>query len=273
MFIYLAGSEPVESVLGIFYPGEAASFLLVLVLGLLLFNYVNRARKGLEIPSIRRMPGLDAIDEAIGRATEMGKPVLYGVGRGDVTAPDTLATMPLLEHVTMRCAAYDTDIIQVNAKFVVYGIADEVVRQAYLRADKPDLYNPDNVRWYTDSQYGFAAATAATMRRELPAANLMFGHYMAESIIIGETGASLEMMQVGGTTNVLQIPFLVATCDYTLLAEEFHAASAYVSQDPPLVASIAALDQVKVALVILMVIGSILATFDSHDWLVELFHY
>ena len=242
-------------------------------LGLLLLNYVNRARRGLPIPSIRRMPGLDAIEEAIGRATEMGKPVLYGVGRGDVTAPDTLATLPLLEHVTMRCAAYDTDLIQINARFVVYGIADEVIRQAYLRADKRELYNPDNVRWYTDSQYGFAAATAACMRRELPAANLMFGHYMAESIIIGETGATLGMMQVGGTTNVLQIPFLVATCDYTLLGEEFHAASAYVSQAPPLVASIAALDRVKVALVILMALGSLLATFDSHEWLVNLFLY
>ena len=36
------------------------------------------------IPALRRLPGIDAIEEAIGRATEMGRPVLFIPGINDI---------------------------------------------------------------------------------------------------------------------------------------------------------------------------------------------
>ena len=104
--VILAASDVPESVLGIFYPGEVASFFLVLALGALIMYYVGRARKGLPVPEIRKISGLEAIDESIGRATEMGKPVLYNIGMGDITNADTLASLPILEYVTKTCAKY-----------------------------------------------------------------------------------------------------------------------------------------------------------------------
>ena len=32
---------------------------------------------------LRRIPGIDAVEEAVGRATEMGRPVLYLTGSGE----------------------------------------------------------------------------------------------------------------------------------------------------------------------------------------------
>ncbi len=269
----LAAEETPKPILGIFYPGETVGFLLVLIFGILIVYYVDRARKGAPIPDIRKIPGLEAIDEAIGRATEMGKPVLYNIGMGDITNPDTIASLPILEYVTKTCAKYDTQLVEVNRNYVVYGVADEVVKQAYMSSGKPELYDPNNVRWYSDEQFGFSTAVMGIMYRDLPAANLMLGSYAAESLLLAETGAVIETVQIAGTTNVLQIPFFVATCDYTLLGEELYAASAYISRDPVLVASIIGQDFMKIALVVIMCLGTVLATIDAHHWLVKLLQY
>ena len=101
----------------------------------------------------------------------------------------------------------------------------------------------------------------------------MLGSYAAESLVLAETGAVLGVLQIAGTTNILQIPFFVATCDYTLLGEELYAASAYISRESVLFATIVAQDFVKIALVVIMCIGSVLATFNAHDWLVNLLMY
>ena len=63
----------------------------LVVLGLffvVLFYYIEQARRGTKW-SFRHIAGLDAIEEAIGRATEMGKGVLYVPGhRGHRRHPD-----------------------------------------------------------------------------------------------------------------------------------------------------------------------------------------
>ncbi|MBE3519897.1 MAG: hypothetical protein IMW97_06305 [Firmicutes bacterium] len=41
---------------------------------------IRRANAGLPIPRIRKIAGLEAIDEAIGRATEMGRPMHFTPG-------------------------------------------------------------------------------------------------------------------------------------------------------------------------------------------------
>ncbi len=273
MELFLAAAESPEPVLGIFYPGEATGFLLILLLGILIYYFVRAASSGKNLVSIRKIPGLEAIDESIGRATEMGKTVLYNIGSGAVTAPDTIASWPILEYVVKVCANYDTRLIQLNRNYLVYGVSDEIVKQAYLQAGKPDLYNENDVRWYSDSQWSFTMAAVGFMQRERPAAHFMLGNYAAEALLLAETGAVLDMIQIAGTTNILQIPFFVASCDYTLLGEELYAASAYISREPVLVASVVAQDFIKMLVSAVIVAGSVLATFQAEEWLTQLFQY
>jgi hypothetical protein len=67
-------------------------------------------------------------------------------------------------------------------------------------------------------------------------------------------------MQVGGTARMYQIPFFAALCDYVLIGEEMFAAGAYVSDDPQQLGSIAAQDWYKIAALIVIVVGAVLAT-------------
>lgn len=273
MELLLAAAAKPQPVLGIFYPGEAAGFLTVFLLGVLIYYFVSVASSGKNVPSIRKIPGLEAIDESIGRATEMGKMVLYNIGTGAVTAPDTIASWPILEYVTKVCASYDTKLVQCNRNYLVYGVSDEIVKQAYLQAGRPEAYNANDVRWYSDSQWSYTMAVVGLMQRERPATNFMLGNYAAEALLLAETGAVLGMVQIAGTTNILQIPFFVASCDYTLLGEELYAASAYISKEPILVASVVAQDFIKILVSLLIVVGSVLATLKAEKWLKKIFTY
>ncbi|GAH92313.1 unnamed protein product, partial [marine sediment metagenome] len=65
---------------------------------------------------------------------------------------------------------------------------------------------------------------------------------LAESLIMAETGAQTGAFQIAGTDSVLQLPFFVTACDYTLIGEELYAASAYLSHEPLLLGSLKAQD-------------------------------
>ncbi len=63
--------------------------------------YIKRAQGG-TIPKVRRIPGIDAIDESLGKAVEMGRPVFCSHGianlRDATTGPQTLAGLSVLSH-------------------------------------------------------------------------------------------------------------------------------------------------------------------------------
>lgn len=230
---------------------------------------ITRARRGMKIPQIYKVAGLDAMDEAIGRCTEMGRPVHYAPGIGDVQNAQTLASMSILGYVAKQCAKYDTDLIMTNRNVIVYPISEAIIKQAYAEAGKIDSFKPDNVRWISDDQFAYATGVTGIMYREKPAANLLLGAFWAESLIFAEVGAAAGAIQIAGTANTAQIPFFVAACDYCLIGEELYAASAYLSREPVLMGSLVAQDWGKMLGVALIIVGVVLASM-KNPWLKNL---
>ena len=72
------------------------------------------------------------------------------------------------------------------------------------------------------------------------------GAFFAESLILAETGNSIGAIQIAGTAMPAQLPFFVAACDYTLIGEEFFAASAYLTGSPEELGSLKGQDIGKV---------------------------
>jgi len=221
--------------------------------------YIERAKVGKSL-FIRRIAGLDAIEEAVGRATEMGKPVLYISGIEDVDNIQTVASMIILGNVAKMVAGYDTPLyVPICMPFVV-PIAEERVKEGYAAAGKPDAYNRDNVRYISSEQFAYAAGVNGIMMREKPAANLMFGSFYAESLLMAETGLATGAIQVAGTANIHQLPFFVVACDYTIIGEELFATSAYLSKEPKLLGSLKGSDLVKAIIMVILALGAILDT-------------
>ena len=209
---------------------------------------------------VRRIAGLKAIEEAIGRATEMGRPVLYVPGIDDMNNIQTIASMVILNDVARIAATYETPMIVPVCRPFVVPVAEEAVQQGYLNAGRPELYKPDTVRYLSDVQFAFTAGVSGIMLREKTAANLYLGSFFAESLVLAETGFSTGAIQVAGTANIHQLPFFVAACDYALIGEELYAASAYLSNEPMLVGTLKASDIAKIFIIAVVLAGVIAQT-------------
>ena len=207
---------------------------------------------------VRKIAGLDALDEAIGRATEMGKSLLYVPGIGYIEEVGTIASMNILNRVARKVAEYGTPLIVPNRDPIVLMVARQVVKEGYSTAGRPDAYDDNNVFFVTTSQFGYAAAVDGIMLRQRPATNLFMGCFYAESLILAETGNMTGAIQIAGTDKVHQLPFFVTSCDYTLLGEELYAASAYLSREPGLLGAIKAQDYSKIILLIFIITGVVL---------------
>ena len=236
-----------------------ALVLFGLMFGLVIL-YVDAAKRGKKL-YIRKIPGLNAIDEAVGRATEMGKKMLYIPGILSLSEIQTIASLSILGYVAKLAAVYGAQLEVPNIDPLTFSAARENVKQAYLEAGKPDQYNEDMVTYITYDQFAYAAAVTGKMVREKPATNFLIGAFFAESLILAETGQSTGAIQIAGTSYVTQLPFFVTTCDYTLLGEELFAASAYLSREPTLLGSIKAQDVTKAILLIVMALGIVLLIF------------
>lgn len=250
--------------------GRVSGLVALIVIFACIQYGLARARKKEQY--FRPIAGLDAVEEAIGRATEMGKPVLYSPGYADVagtTAPPTIAGLDLLSHVGRLAARYDTKLLVTVGHANTYALALEVMRNAYLAEGKPDAFNPENIFFTSDVQFAFTAATLGVAQREKPAATFYTGYFAAEAIILAEAAAAVNSISIAGTTNYFQIPFFVAACDYTMIGEEFLAAGAFISKDPARIGSIAGQDYVKILAIAVVVIGAVLKTMNN-NWMINL---
>jgi len=252
--------------------GKSTTFLFFVLFLATAVYYMSRAKTG-KVPSVRRIPGLDAIDEAVGRATELGKPVFYIPGRTEINtagASQNIAGLEVLGHVAKVTARYDTDIRVGIAAANVYPVAEAIVQQSYLAEGKADRVKPEMVQFLSAEQFAFAAACLSIMNTEKTASVIMIGEFQAESMMLAEGAAQVGAVTIAGTSRTAQIPFFVAACDYTLVGEEIFAGGAYLSQDPVRMANLAAQDIGKVFSFILIIVGSLLMTFGNKsviEWL------
>jgi len=242
------------------FNGQQFSMFIVLALTVTVLMMVQRARSGLKIPKIRRLAGLDAIDEAIGRATEMGRSVIYFPGRGALNNAQTLAAFAVLGYVGRSCARYDTKLIACSYAAPVYSVMEGIVRDSFLSSGKEDRYDQTIVRSMGSGWGATSSSSQGVIRREKAAACLYIGAWYADTMMLADAGALLGAIQVGGTAEIAEIPYIVAACDYALIGEEIFAAGAYLSEDSAPKANLVALDYFKIAAVLLLCLGVLLET-------------
>lgn len=233
----------------------------IILCGAVIF-WIQRARKGKPI-KVRKIAGLEAIDEAVGRATEMGRSVLFIPGIQDMNDIQTIAGLTVLSHVAKTAAEYDAKIEVPTSRALVMATARETVQASFLAAGRPDAYNEDAIYYVTDEQFGYVAYLQGMMVREKPAACFYMGAFFAESLILAETGNSVGAIQVAGTAMPAQLPFFVAACDYTLIGEEFFAASAYLSGEPEQLGSLKGQDVGKIVVALGLAAGVFVTTIAS----------
>jgi len=253
-----------------FNPSLTNAFVGACLLFLMVELSVWRAKSGKPM-FIRRIAGLSAVEEAVGRATEMGRPVLFLTGMNDIEDIATISAVNILAQVARKTAEFDIPLLVPNRWAVTYTVTQEVVKQAYTEVGRPDAFNAHNIYYITGDQMGYAAAVDGIMLRENPATNFFMGYYYAEALILAETGNITGAIQIAGTDSVTQLPFFITACDYTLMGEELYAASAYLSRDPILVGTLKAQDWCKVIITFLLLASTAWVLIFRNDRFLNLF--
>ena len=230
-----------------------------LIFGLLVFIMIGKAKKGHDL-YVRPIAGIQEIDNAIGRATEMGKPILFVPGTSGISDVATLAGLAILGKVAKKAAEYDTKILVPCRDYLVLPVAQEIVKEAHYEAGRPDTFDKSSVFFITSTQFAFVAGVNGIMIREKTATNFYMGMFWAEALLMTETGAGTGAIQISGTDAVTQIPFFITTCDYTLIGEELYAASAYMAREPKQLGTLKAVDYLKLLILIFIAGGTILST-------------
>lgn len=237
--------------------GRAASLFLVLFLSGILFLASGSFKKS-KVLKIRRIPGIDAIDEMMGRVTEMGRPIAYVLGGTDLEAQG-FASMRILDYVAGQAAKYDVRLFVVAPLPEMEPMCQEILRAAYLREGKEPSRSSSEVMYMPGD--GSKAGVLGLYQREKVAGAMLFGNYYYESMLFAEAANLAGASQIGGTANYHQLPFFVASCDYTLIGEEIFAAGTYLSKDPWEIGGLTAQEAGKALSVLLIVLGCIFKTF------------
>lgn len=233
--------------------------IIILFLCSVMIYFIETGKRG-KVHYIRKIAGLDAVEDAIGRATEMGRPILYINGTQDMDNVQTLAGLNILGMISKKVAEYDTPLYVPTSRSLVMTTAREVVKEAYSAAGRPNSFQEKNIFYISDEQFGFAAGVSGLIMREKPAACFFLGLFYAESLLLAEMGNSVGAIQIAGTAESSQLPFFVASCDYTLIGEELFAASAYLSQSPHEIGSLKGQDVGKFFAMLVIAVGSVLST-------------
>ncbi len=212
------------------------------------------------LPYLRKISGLDAIDEAIGRATEMGRPILFSGGLSGISIV-SLQALAVAAKVAKAAVKYGTRLIIPVCDQTMLPVTEEVIREVYIAEGKPEAFRMEDVRFLSDRQFAYAAGVTGIIHRDKVGANFMFGDFFAEALILAENGNAVGAIQVAGTPEINQTPFFVVTCDYTLIGDEFYAATAYLSRDPIQMGSLVGQDLSKIIIIALIFAGMILSIF------------
>jgi hypothetical protein len=233
---------------------------------------MKRAETGV-VPKVRYIPAFDALDEAIGRATEMGRPVHWTTGHGGAglysdKAGDHMSGLSLLSYIAGKCAERGTKLIATCGFSEMIPIAEDVIYQAALAAGKPEYYQRDMVRFNTDNWHTYALYTMTTVIEENVASNIMVGNLSStEGMIIGTGAVMIGSMNITGSRSPGRMAQIINISDYFLIGEEMPAAGAIISGDKDSLASVISSDYSKVLYFIVIILGIVMASLGlAVDW-------
>ena len=237
---------------------DLLTFILILLLMGSVLYCVWRARRG-KISYVRRVSGISAMEEAVGRATEMGRPILFIPGNSGIQAIETHTSMAVLAHVVRLAARMRSELVVLMSVPENYPLVEATIRQAYIAEGAPELFRgQEQVRFLSNDSVVFAAGVSRFVEENRPGCVIFFGTFDFTALLLAEPGARLGILQIAGDPSLFQMPFFVCTCDHTVIGEEFFAAGALVSPDPRMRNSLLGQDLIKLVFAAIVIFGLLL---------------
>ena len=245
--------------IGFIHEGKILSLALLILVFVFTIYYMSGGRR----PYVRRVPGLDAIEDAVGRSTEMGKPVVnsYGWAFGGFDYW-TVAGLSILTYVAGMCVKNNTRMIVPTGgstgSFIVRPVAVDIVRMAYEAEGKGDEFTELDMPFLSGSQFAMGSGFAGILLTERPGTMILTGGSAADAMMIAEVSNQVGAITITAPTYMGNVAAMACASDYIMIGEEVTAAGAYLSQEPAQLASIKTQDIMKFIAIGLIVVGWVL---------------
>ena len=230
----------------------------ILMLLILLCIYLSSLMIKRNIPyKLRDIGSLDAVDEAIARCAEMGRPVLVSLGKRAVRDKDSVAAVPILSYIATKCAEVGSQLITCTCQPDWQPLAETIVEEGYKVAGLEEAYNPDNVRFISPMGYAYVTGMLGIVNREKVGTTFMLGGYGGEVMILSEGAGLFDSMVLSINGAYSQTYSIIVSAAYTAIGEEAYAASAYLGTEEQRI-NLFASDVIKIVSIGACVIGVIL---------------
>jgi hypothetical protein len=225
--------------------------------------FIELAKRGRKF-ELRKVPGVAALEEGVNRAIEMGRPVHWTEGHPlgsklyDSNGPYLVAGLAILNYVTTLCARLKARLIVNIGHTELFPLVHELVRYIYLAEGASDRYVDEDIQLMPEQSY--AIALVGRMERNSIGCHVQTGYFWSQDeVLIPEVAQGLGAYVVTGA-QVDAIPYVIMYSSSVFIADEFFAAAADITKYPIDIGALKGCDWVKVAAMLLLVAGSILAT-------------
>jgi hypothetical protein len=232
----------------------------VIIIGFVLGVYFIW-RAGTHLPVLRAFPAVDGVDEVVGRCVEMGRPIIITPGAygAELNRPGPIvAALPIIHYIARRCAALGGRVINSVAYADTYAAVLPTVEAAYRAEGKPELFNPDDVK-YWGSLEGYLTGNPAIIASENCGGLIQCGFPAAAGVTQNEMANRVGAMTMCIAANSGDSLVFYALCaDYMTIGEEYYAASAAIAGDRSQLGSIISTDVMKIGILAIIIIGIVL---------------
>jgi len=209
------------------------ALLLFLLIILLLTLLVSRRQR---MPTLRSIAAFDALPGQTGLAAESGQTLHVSLGTGGVGGNDTVASLAglsALAHLSEQGVATDTPPLVTVSQPALLPLAQDVLRQAYVRRGRGRDFRSTQVR--------------------LVSPNVMFGAFGPEVGLIARAGAEADLVQISGSDDPRALAILYTSTDHMVVGEELFATGVYLDPTAAKLASLAAEDVARITLILFLI--------------------
>ncbi len=162
-------------------------------------------------------PAIQNIADALARAHE--GPTVYVPGAGGLGSMSTIASLTLLDQIV--------PLVQDRGSTPYVYVADALT----FAASQQLLANQEAVftRFICPDRSAFSMAYTGEVSRIKPHMAFLVGDMRDEALLLAEADSREGALQVAGSDDVSQIPFLISTCELTLIGEVLFLAGPQLS--------------------------------------------
>ena len=241
--------------------GLLLTFVIQLIIMVFAIWALESARKGKLKTTVQRIPAIEAIDEAVERCVERGRPLMYDSG-GAISgraAPTQFATLDVLGRLTDRMASLGTPMLVAVYYAESISVTQDVVRMGYTSGGHPEAFNIENIKWWGDEWTSYYSGVLTWLYDKKPAAYIMLTGLNWGGAMLAHDCHKIDCILLGADTSATGLSLSYLGPDVLIMMEELYATAAYLTKDPLETSALFAGDYLKILWVGLIVIGVIAA--------------